>query len=80
MVERHKEMLLAKAPLEGAELEFGGHRATEEPAKHGVFLGVATEYLRFFVPGMIIAVAFIDPDNFQSAVQDGQQPFNDLES
>lgn len=67
-----KGTFLAKAPLEGAPLEYGGHRVPEEPANRG-FLGVASKYLRFVGPGMIITVAFIDPDNFQSAVQDGQQ-------
>jgi metal iron transporter len=67
-----KEMFLAKAPLESAPIEYGGHRTPDETTKPGI-LGVFTKYSRFVGPGMILAVAFVDPDNFQSAVQDGQQ-------
>ena len=65
-------IFLTKAPLEGAPLEYGGHRVLEIPSKYGI-IGVLSKYLRFFGPGMIITVAFIDPDNFQSSIQDGQQ-------
>lgn len=66
-----KGVVLAKAPLEGAPLVYGGHRVADEPREQGIF-GVLSKYAYFFGPGMIITVAFIDPDNFQSAVQDGQ--------
>jgi hypothetical protein len=66
-----KSVLLAKAPAEDAPLEYGGHRIAEEPAKLG-FFGVLVKFARFFGPGVIISVAYIDPDNFQSAVEDGQ--------
>ncbi len=64
-------VFLAKAPLEGAPLEYGGHRIAEEPKKLGV-VGVLTKFARFFGPGMIITVAYIDPDNFQTSMSDGQ--------
>ncbi len=65
-----KSSLLARKPAEGAPLEHGGHREAEEPTR-GIF-GVLGKFARFLGPGMIITVAFIDPDNFQSNVQDGQ--------
>ena len=66
-----KSVLLAKEPFEGAPLEYGGHREAEEPARGGLF-GVLAKFSRFFGPGMIIAIAYIDPDNFQSSIEDGQ--------
>jgi hypothetical protein len=65
-----KSSILAKEPTEGAPLEYGGHREAEEPTK-GI-LGILSKLTRFLGPGMIVTVAFIDPDNFQSNVQDGQ--------
>jgi metal iron transporter len=70
--EATKSALLAKAPAEGAPLEFGGHRIAEEPTKKLGFGGVLSKFARFFGPGMILAVAYIDPDNFQTSVEDGQ--------
>jgi hypothetical protein len=67
-----KSALLAKAPLEGAPLEYGGHRVAEEPTKKLDFGGVLAKFARFFGPGMIITVAYIDPDNFQTSFEDGQ--------
>lgn len=66
-----KSVLLAKAPGFDAPLEYGGHRVAEEPTKRG-FVGSLTKFARFFGPGMIITVAYIDPDNFQTSVEDGQ--------
>ena len=66
-----KSVLLAKAPVEDAPLEYGGHRVAEEPRKLG-FVGVLAKFARFFGPGMIITVAYIDPDNFQTSYSDGQ--------
>jgi hypothetical protein len=65
-----KRSILAREPTEGAPLQHGGHREPEE-ATNGI-LGVLLKFTRFMGPGMIITVAFIDPDNFQSNVQDGQ--------
>jgi metal iron transporter len=70
--EATKSVLLAKAQPEGAPLEFGGHRIAEEPTKKLGFGGVLSKFARFFGPGMILAVAYIDPDNFQTSVEDGQ--------
>jgi metal iron transporter len=56
--------------VEDAPLEFGGHREAEEPTRG--FVGALGKFARFFGPGMIVTVAYIDPDNFQSAVEDGQ--------
>jgi metal iron transporter len=70
--EGFKRVLLAKAPLEDAPLEFGGHRIAEEPNVKGGFVGILTRYGRFFGPGMIVVVAYIDPDNLQTSVGDGQ--------
>ncbi len=67
-----KSALLAKAPVEGAPLEYGGHRIVEEPTKKLGFGGVIAKFARFFGPGMILTVAYIDPDNFQASVSDGQ--------
>ena len=66
-----KSVFLAKAPTVDAPLEYGGHRVAEEPTKRGLS-GVLSKYARFFGPGMIITVAYIDPDNFQTSVEDGQ--------
>jgi metal iron transporter len=63
---------LAKAPAEGAPLEYGGHRIAEEPNKKLGFGGVLSKFARFFGPGMILTVAYIDPDNFQTSLSDGQ--------
>jgi metal iron transporter len=65
-----KRSILARQPTEGAPLEHGGNREPEEPA-NGI-LGVLLKFTRFLGPGMIVTVAFIDPDNFQSNVQVGQ--------
>jgi len=66
-----KAAVLAKAPLKGAPLEYGGHRVAEEPnAKMGV-VGVLAKFARFFGPGMVITVAYLDPDNLQSSFGDG---------
>jgi hypothetical protein len=67
-----KTAFLAKAPLQGAPLEYGGHRVAEEPNPKGGVVGVLTKFARFFGPGMILTVAYIDPDNFQSSFSDGQ--------
>ncbi len=67
-----KSVLLAKAPAEGAPLEYGGHRIAEEPNKKLGFGGVLSKFARFFGPGMILTVAYIDPDNFQTSLSDGQ--------
>jgi hypothetical protein len=67
-----KSMLLAKTPIEGAPLEYGGHRTAEEPTKKLGVGGVLAKFARFFGPGMILTVAYIDPDNFQTSVSDGQ--------
>lgn len=67
-----KSMLLAKAPLEGAPLEYGGHRVAEEPTRKLGVSGVLAKFARFFGPGIILTVAYIDPDNFQTSVSDGQ--------
>jgi len=66
-----KSVLLAKQPVFDAPLEFGGHRVAEEPAKNGI-VGSLMKFARFFGPGMIITVAYVDPDNFQTSVEDGQ--------
>jgi hypothetical protein len=66
-----KSVLLAKAPAEGAPFEFGGHRIAEEPRRQG-FGGVLAKFARFFGPGMILTVAYVDPDNFQTSISDGQ--------
>jgi hypothetical protein len=66
-----KSVLLAKAPAFDAPLQYGGHRVAEEPTKNG-FVGSLTKFARFFGPGIIITVAYIDPDNFQTSVEDGQ--------
>jgi hypothetical protein len=66
-----KSVFLAKASTADAPLEYGGHRVAEEPTKRGLS-GVLSKYARFFGPGMIITVAYIDPDNFQTSVEDGQ--------
>jgi metal iron transporter len=66
-----KSVLLAKAPAQDAPLEFGGHRIAEEPRKKG-FAGVISKFARFLGPGMIITVAYVDPDNFQTSLGDGQ--------
>jgi hypothetical protein len=71
-LEGFKRVLLAKAPLEDAPLEFGGHRIAEEPNGKGGFVGNLARYGRFFGPGMIIVVAYMDPDNLQTSVGDGQ--------
>jgi metal iron transporter len=67
-----KNSLLAKAPLEGAPLEYGGHRVAEEPERKLGFGGLLSKFARFFGPGMILVVAYIDPDNFQTSISDGQ--------
>lgn len=67
-----QSVLLAKTPIEGAPLEYGGHRTAEEPTKRLGVGGVLAEFARFFGPGMILTVAYIDPDNFQTSVSDGQ--------
>lgn len=67
-----KSVLLAKAPSEGAPLEYGGHRIAEEPTKGRGFGAVLAKFARFFGPGMIITVAYVDPDNFQTSFGDGQ--------
>ena len=67
-----KSVLLAQAPSERAPLEYGGHRIAEEPTKKLGFGGVLAKFARFFGPGMIITVAYIDPDNFQTSFGDGQ--------
>lgn len=66
-----KSVFLAKASTVDAPLEYGGHRVAEEPTKRGLS-GVLSKYARFFGPGMIITVAYIDPDNFQTSIEDGQ--------
>jgi metal iron transporter len=65
-----KSLILARQPTGDAPLEYGGHREAEEPTRSTS--GVLGKFLRFLGPGMIVTVAFIDPDNFQSNVQDGQ--------
>lgn len=67
-----KSVLLAKAPAEDAPLEYGGHRIAEGPTKKLGVGGVLAKFARFFGPGMILTVAYIDPDNFQTSVSDGQ--------
>ncbi|KUJ17398.1 natural resistance-associated macrophage protein [Mollisia scopiformis] len=71
-MEAVKSVLLAKAPVADAPLEFGGHRIAEEPTKKLGVGGVLSKFARFFGPGMILAVAYVDPDNFQTSVEDGQ--------
>ncbi|MCJ1407201.1 hypothetical protein MMC19_001272 [Ptychographa xylographoides] len=66
-----KSVLLFKAPAEDAPLEYGGHRIAEEPTKHG-FFEVLAKFARFFGQRMIVAVAYIDPNNFQTSMGDGQ--------
>jgi metal iron transporter len=66
-----KSVLLAKTPVRDAPLEYGGHRVAEEP-KNLSFVGVLAKFARFFGPGMIVTVAYIDPDNFQTSFEDGQ--------
>ncbi|MCJ1398961.1 hypothetical protein MMC11_002162 [Xylographa trunciseda] len=66
-----KGVLLSKAPAEDAPLEYGGHRVAEEPTRLG-FVGVLMKFGRFLGPGMIVTVAYTDPDSFQTAVEDGQ--------
>jgi hypothetical protein len=66
-----KSIFLAKSPSIEAPLEYGGNRVAEEPPKGGI-VGVLLKCARMFGPGMIIAIAYVDPDNFQSALQDGE--------
>jgi len=67
-----RSVLLAQAPSEGAPLEYGGHRIAEELPKKPGFVAVLAKFARFFGPGMIITVAYIDPDNFQTSFGDSQ--------
>jgi len=67
-----KSVLLAKVPIEGAPLEYGGHRIAKEPTKKLGVGGVFAKFARFFGPGMIQTVAYMDPDNFQASISDGQ--------
>jgi hypothetical protein len=68
-----KFTLLAKAPLEGAPLVFGGHRQAEEPEPKLSLRGVLLKFATFIGPGLIVAIPFNDPDNYLEEVQDGQE-------
>ena len=66
-----KSMLLARKPMVGAPLEFGGHREVADTKGNGLMFSFS-RCVFFFGPGVLLTVPFIDPDNFQSSVQDGQ--------
>ncbi|KAF3918650.1 hypothetical protein AA313_de0204892 [Arthrobotrys entomopaga] len=62
------DKVVAETTIQDIELETGQKMPWHRKVAH-----VASKFMRFLGPGILISVAYIDPDNFQSNVQTGAQ-------